>query len=211
MIEIIVYQNENGREPFYDWLEALDNTLYTRINKRLNAITETSNFGDYKNLGDGICELRFDFGSGYGIYFAVLDHQTIALLLGGDKKTQTKDIKKPGNIGETIMNKKIKYRTFNQLTIEHFRKNPEFADEFLDFSLKEFKKDGDEKTLLLSLKQIAIAKGGFTNLANKTGLSRESLYKTLSATGNPKFSTLRIILESLGYGFVIKPLSRKSV
>jgi probable addiction module antidote protein len=104
---------------------------------------------------------------------------------------------------------KNKYRNFNEVIIEHLREDPKFADEFLDFSLKEFKKDGDEKTLLLSLKQIAIAKGGFTELSRKTGFSRESLYKTLSANGNPKFSTLRIILESLGYGFVIKPLSKK--
>jgi probable addiction module antidote protein len=105
---------------------------------------------------------------------------------------------------------KNKHRTFNEVIIEHFKEDPKFADEFLDFSLKEYKQDGDEKTLFLSLKQLAISKGGFTELAKKTGLSRESLYKTLSANGNPKFNTLRIILESLGYGFVIKPLSKKS-
>lgn len=125
------------------------------------------------------------------------------------KKLKPKTSKKPKNTGGTVM--KNKYRTFNEVIIEHFRKDPKLADEFLDFSLQEFKKDGDEKTMLLSLKQVAISKGGFTELSRKTGLSRESLYKTLSANGNPKFSTLRIILESLGYGFVIKPLSKKSV
>ena len=105
---------------------------------------------------------------------------------------------------------KNKYPNFNEVIIEHFKEDPKFADEFLDFSLKEFKKDGDEKTLLLGLKQVAIAKGGFSELSKKTGLSRESLYKTLSAQGNPKFSTLKVILESLGYGIVIKPRAKIS-
>ncbi|MES2677979.1 MAG: addiction module antidote protein [Pseudomonadota bacterium] len=108
------------------------------------------------------------------------------------------------------MKKNIKHRNFNEVIVEHFKEDPKFADEFLDFSLKEFKQDKDEKTLFLSLRQLAIAKGGFSELSKKTGLSRESLYKTLSANGNPKFNTIRTILESLGYGFVIKPLAKKT-
>ncbi len=105
---------------------------------------------------------------------------------------------------------KTHYRTFDDLVIDRFKKNPRLADRFLDLSLKEYKQDKNDAALFLAIKQVAIAKGGFTELAKKTGLSRESLYKTLSANGNPKFNTLKIILESLGYGFVIKPLAKKS-
>ncbi|EHL31558.1 hypothetical protein LDG_6411 [Legionella drancourtii LLAP12] len=52
------------------------------------------NYGDYKPLGDGVCELKFDFGSGYRIYFAEEEGGVIVILLcGGDKGSQVQDIK----------------------------------------------------------------------------------------------------------------------
>lgn len=53
-----------------------------------------SQYGDCKNLGNGVCELRFRFGSGYRIYFAKEEEKLILLLCAGDKSTQTKDIEK---------------------------------------------------------------------------------------------------------------------
>lgn len=54
------------------------------------------NFGDCKQIkgGDGICELRIDFGAGYRIYFAPYDSTAIVALLGGDKSSQARDIEK---------------------------------------------------------------------------------------------------------------------
>ncbi|MES2677980.1 MAG: type II toxin-antitoxin system RelE/ParE family toxin [Pseudomonadota bacterium] len=94
MIDIVLYKTATGKEPFLDWLKTIDNSFRKRIVKRLNQIIETGNFGDHKSLGEGIFELRFDFGSGYRIYFGFEQHQIIILFCGGDKKTQTKDIKK---------------------------------------------------------------------------------------------------------------------
>jgi putative addiction module killer protein len=94
LVEIIIYQTKNGKEPFYDWLRAVDNSFRKRIIKRLNQIAETANFGDYKSVGEGIFELKFGFGSGYRIYFGFEEQQIIILFCGGNKKTQTKDIKK---------------------------------------------------------------------------------------------------------------------
>jgi len=51
------------------------------------------NYGDYKPLGDGICELKFDFGPGYRIYFAEDGDVIVILLCGGDKNSQVQDIK----------------------------------------------------------------------------------------------------------------------
>ncbi len=53
---------------------------------------EQGNFGDCKAVGDGVLELRMDFGPGYRVYFAEDGPDVVLLLLGGDKSTQDKDI-----------------------------------------------------------------------------------------------------------------------
>ena len=86
--EIRLFCNSKGDEPHTVWLKTLDKDTQRRIKSRI-ARLELGNYGDYKKLTDGILELRFMFGSGYRVYFA-----EIILLYGGDKKTQSKDIKK---------------------------------------------------------------------------------------------------------------------
>lgn len=64
-----------------------------RIRNRLRRI-ELGNLGNYKSLGAGIYELKFSFGPGYRIYFAEVENTVILLLAGGDKSSQSKDIKR---------------------------------------------------------------------------------------------------------------------
>lgn len=79
---------------FDKWLSKLkDKSARSRILIRLKRI-ENGNFGDVKDVGDKIEELRFFQGPGYRVYFTRRGNQIILLLNGGDKSTQSKDILK---------------------------------------------------------------------------------------------------------------------
>lgn len=64
-----------------------------RIISRFDRI-QMGNFGDYKKLDENLFELRFFFGPGFRIYFTIKDEKVVFLLCGGNKSTQSKDIKK---------------------------------------------------------------------------------------------------------------------
>jgi len=88
------YIASNGKIPYENWFNNIkDNSNKKRIATRIERLA-LGNYGDYKNLGDGVYELRLFFGSGYRVYFAEVDNTIILLLCGGDKNSQTKDIKK---------------------------------------------------------------------------------------------------------------------
>lgn len=92
--QIIIYQDSAGHEPFTKWLNSLkDPQTRRRILKRLYRV-ENGYYGDYKQLGDGVNELRFFFGAGYRVYFGKDGDILIILLCGGDKDNQRKDIQK---------------------------------------------------------------------------------------------------------------------
>lgn len=92
--EVRYYQTRLGRKPFIEAIEALkDKSLRAQINNRLARIT-VGNYGDFKSVGDGVLELRIHYGAGYRIYFSEIDKTIVLLLMGGPKRTQSKDIKK---------------------------------------------------------------------------------------------------------------------
>lgn len=90
--EIKYYVTDNGQSYIKNWLNNLDKTTRKRILLRLNRL-QYGNFGDYKKINQYINELRFNFGSGYRIYYTLQGNQIILLINAGDKKTQVKDIK----------------------------------------------------------------------------------------------------------------------
>ncbi len=63
--------------------------------------------------------------------------------------------------------------------------------------------DGDPAVLLEALRNVAQAKGGVGALAKAAGVSRESLYRTLSRRGNPKIDTVMALLHALGLKLTI--------
>ena len=86
------YVDESGRSPFRVWLQTLDTAIRARVQARILRF-ESGNLGDHKDVG-GIWEARFPFGPGYRVYFGKSGREIILLLLGGDKGTQAKDIKR---------------------------------------------------------------------------------------------------------------------
>ena len=90
--ELEIYFTEEGRAPFTEWLESFrDTRVRVRIRTRLNRI-RLGNFGDSARVGEGVQELRIDFGPGYRVYFGQTGTKVVLLLCGGDKSTQTQDI-----------------------------------------------------------------------------------------------------------------------
>lgn len=90
--EIQIYRTPNGRQPFTEWLESTrDTNTQERIQARIERLEE-GNFGDYKSVGDGVYELRLNFGPGYRTYFGQIGGAIVLLLCGGDKSSQRRDI-----------------------------------------------------------------------------------------------------------------------
>ena len=65
--------------------------------------------------------------------------------------------------------------------------------------------DGDARAVPVALRTVADAIGGMTALAEKAGLSRETLYRTLSERGNPRLDTLAAILAAFGLRLSVQP------
>jgi putative addiction module killer protein len=79
-------------ETFARWLARLrDGRARARIQVRIDRL-QLGNRGDVKALGDGISEMRIDYGPGYRVYFVQRGAALVILLAGGDKHTQERDI-----------------------------------------------------------------------------------------------------------------------
>lgn len=90
---VLVYEDENGKEPFSEWFKSLrDIQGKARIEARIRRLSDGL-FGDCEPVGEGVRELRMFFGPGYRVYFGEEGDNIVILLCGGDKRTQKQDIK----------------------------------------------------------------------------------------------------------------------
>jgi len=94
MKEIYYYTIIDGKCPFQEWLNKLDNIEQKRIRQRILRV-QLGNFGDCKPLQNSeLSELRFITNKGYRVYYKELDNIIVLILAGGDKSDQTQAIKK---------------------------------------------------------------------------------------------------------------------
>jgi putative addiction module killer protein len=81
-------------ETFERWLlELRDRRAVARIKSRIDRL-QLGLLGDVKPVGEGVSEMRIDYGPGYRVYFVQQGRKAVILLAGGDKRTQSRDIEK---------------------------------------------------------------------------------------------------------------------
>lgn len=99
---------------------------------------------------------------------------------------------------ERLEEKAMKMPSWSDYVVDEYRKDPELAKLRVSNELEEYAQTGEIKYLLATLKDVASAKG-WTELAKETGLSRQTLYKTLNGQRFPRVDTLAKILYALDF------------
>ncbi len=96
----------NQTPDFRKWMLKLrDIRAKVHILLRLTQV-EGGNLGDFKSVGNGVLEIRINYGPGYRLYFAKDGKTIVILLIGGDKFTQDQDIARAKNIWQGIKNER---------------------------------------------------------------------------------------------------------
>ena len=89
----------------------------------------------------------------------------------------------------------------DEAMVRELRENPDFAAEYLRAALA----DAEEpRVLLVALRRVAEARGGVAKVAKAAGIERESLYRALSAHGNPSLSTLVAVTKAMGLKLTVE-------
>jgi putative addiction module killer protein len=96
-----MFQVEQTAE-FAEWLDGLrDKRAVEKIAMRLVRI-QSGLFGDWKTVGDGVSELRVDYGPGYRLYYALREQVVVILLCGSDKRDQKRAVKLAKELAKTV-------------------------------------------------------------------------------------------------------------
>jgi probable addiction module antidote protein len=88
----------------------------------------------------------------------------------------------------------------DETVVRRLRKDPEFAAEYLKAALED---DEEPRVLLIALRHLAQAQG-IAKVAKAAGIERESLYRALSARGNPRLSTLLAVTKAIGLRLTVE-------
>ena len=89
-------------DTFAKWIDGLrDIRARARILVRIERLSH-GNPGDVKPVGEGVSEMRIDYGPGYRVYFKKIGQAVVVLLAGGDKRTQAKDIKSALRLAQNL-------------------------------------------------------------------------------------------------------------
>lgn len=93
LLQVMEYVGPNGVSPFQGWLADVDPVTRSRIRRYVDRLAQ-GQLANTKSVGEGVYELRMDFGPGYRAYFGRRGPWLIILLMGGDKRRQSADIEK---------------------------------------------------------------------------------------------------------------------
>ena len=90
---VLYYRTLDGACPFAKWKATLGEAAASVVNGRI-ARLQVGNFGLTRSVGNGVNELKIDFGPGYRIYFGMQGLSVVIILCGGIKDSQDRDVKK---------------------------------------------------------------------------------------------------------------------
>ncbi len=103
------------------------------------------------------------------------------------------------------MSKLIGVGSYHEWEVEELRKDREFAVEYLKAAMEALDNPEERAGGLMMLRAAAEAYGGVGAVAAQAGISRESLYRSLSPKGNPTLKTLIAVLKTLGLRLSVTP------
>ena len=107
------------------------------------------------------------------------------------------------------MSKKVKAEaSHHEREVTELRADRELAVEYMKAAMESLDNPDDRAAGLLALRSVAEAYGGLGAVAAEAGISRESLYRTLSAKGNPTLKTLLAVLKVVGMKLSVEPVHR---
>ena len=89
--EVQYYKSKDDKCPYIEWRSTLDMKTQAILASRISRL-ELGNLGFVENLGEGVHELKIDFGPGLRIYFGNMHGSLVIILAGGPKGTQSEDI-----------------------------------------------------------------------------------------------------------------------
>ncbi len=93
----------------------------------------------------------------------------------------------------------------HEAEVNELQANRELAVEYLKAAMESLDNPNDRAAGLLALRTVAEAYGGLGIVAAEAGVSRETLYRTLSAKGNPTLKTLLAVLKTVGLRLSVEP------
>lgn len=91
VLEIHYYVSADGRQPFAAWFSDLAPVARAKVTRAIVRL-EQGNVSNLKSVGEGVLEIRIDFGPGYRVYLGLDGDALVLLLTGGTKKRQQRDI-----------------------------------------------------------------------------------------------------------------------
>lgn len=91
LLELQRYQTFDGHVPISEWLGALDSATAGRVLAYMDRM-KTGNFWSSRSVGEGVSELKINFGPGYRVYYLRDGDSVVIFLCGGDKNSQQSDI-----------------------------------------------------------------------------------------------------------------------
>jgi putative addiction module killer protein len=203
--EIRYYVTSGGYAPFADWFEDLDLVARVKITRAV-ARLERRNFSNVKSVGEGVLELRIDFGPGYRVYFGrdggvgdsadrrdeeapATRYRYGARLLARLQARQTQSALN----GDGEMTKS---RSFNDLVQRHVKGDKKFAEALLREGVDALL-SGDVESGKTLLRDYIKATVGFEKLGAATGAPPKSLIRMFGPRGNPQAKNLFSVIGYL--------------